>query len=138
MLRRILLAYLSLTRGERNGFFVLAIIVVILILGRMFIPLILRDPIPDFMEAEEDFRAFRNIDFTVGLGIINRLSFKGDSGLGTWEGYPSHLLDIAMIDIDDDFSGKIKSDTYDIRLSLGMTPGKHKKLSLGMNLAYIS
>ena len=35
MVRRILMAYLSLTRGERNGFFLLAILILILMSGRI-------------------------------------------------------------------------------------------------------
>jgi hypothetical protein len=35
MIRRILRTYLSLTRGERNGFFILAILILILLTGRI-------------------------------------------------------------------------------------------------------
>jgi hypothetical protein len=95
----------------------------------------------DFSSAafiyKPDFRKLKEIDFTIGIGLVNRLSFEGDSGSGTWEGYPSHLLDMAMIDIDDDFSGGIDSNTYDIRLSMAMIPKNIQKLSLGINLDYI-
>ncbi len=77
-------------------------------------------------------------DFTLGLGLVNRLSFKADSGNGTWAGYPSHLLDMAMIDVEDDFSGEIDSNTYDLRLSLAMVPPGFKRMSLGVNLIHIS
>ncbi|MGD9211706.1 MAG: hypothetical protein PVI90_13050 [Desulfobacteraceae bacterium] len=80
----------------------------------------------------------KDIDFTMGMGFINRLNFKGDSGSDTWEGYSANLLDMAMIDINDDFSGEIESDTYDVRLSMAMTPESFKQLSLGINLAFIT
>jgi DNA uptake protein ComE-like DNA-binding protein len=60
MIRRILRTYLSLTRGERNGFFVLILIIIILLLGRILMPGIVPASIPDFKGAEEDFRKFRN------------------------------------------------------------------------------
>ena len=63
MIRRILRAYLSLTRGERNGFFVLILIIIILLLGRILMPGIVPASIPDFKGAEEDFR-----EISKGLG----------------------------------------------------------------------
>lgn len=60
MIRRILMAYLSLTRGERNGFFVLAILILLLTAGRIFIPVITERPIPDFKETEIAFLAFKS------------------------------------------------------------------------------
>ncbi len=75
--------------------------------------------------------------FAFGLGLVDRLNFKGDSGTGTWEGYPSHLLDMAMIDVDPTFSGKISSRTFDARLSMAMKVPQMPKLSVGLNLAQI-
>lgn len=96
----------------------------------------------DFSSAAAVYRprleTLREIDFTVGLGLVNRLDFKGDSGSGVWEGYSANLLDMAMIDIGDGFSGEIDSSTYDLRLSMAMTPQIIKQLSLGINIAYIS
>ena len=60
MIRRMIRAYLSLTRTERNGFFVLAILIMVLGLGRMMVPVLFRPPIPDFSAAEADFLAFRS------------------------------------------------------------------------------
>ena len=60
MIRRILRAYLSLTRGERNGFFVLVLAIMTLLAGRILIPYIIQRPIPDFQAAETDFLAFRS------------------------------------------------------------------------------
>jgi len=60
MVRRILMAYLSLTRGERNGFFMLAILIMSLMAGRILIPVITESPIPDFNEAETAFLSFRH------------------------------------------------------------------------------
>ena len=75
--------------------------------------------------------------FVFGLGLVDRLNFKGDSGNGTWEGYPSHLLDMAMIDVDPAFSGEISSRTFDARLSMAMKVPPVPKLSMGLNLAQI-
>jgi hypothetical protein len=85
-----------------------------------------------------DAAALKKYRFTVGLGLINRLDFKGDSGEGTWEGFPSHLLDLAMIDVGDDFSGSVESKTRDVRLSLSMVPGNLRDLSVGVSLIHIS
>lgn len=75
--------------------------------------------------------------FAFGLGLVDRLNFKGDSGNDTWEGYPSHLLDMAMIDVDPTFSGEISSRTFDARLSMAMKVPQVPKLSVGLNLAQI-
>jgi len=80
----------------------------------------------------------KRYDFVVGLGYINRLSFKGDSGNGTWSGYPAHLLDLAMVDVGEDFSGRVDSRTYDIRLSLAVSPPQVNDFSVGLNLVQIS
>jgi len=53
------MAYLSLTRGERNGFFMLAILIMSLMAGRILIPVFIESPIPDFNEAETAFLSFR-------------------------------------------------------------------------------
>ena len=60
MIRRMLRAYLSLTRGERNGFFLLSILIMVLLAWRILIPVITVRPIPDFNEAETAFLAFRS------------------------------------------------------------------------------
>lgn len=60
MIRRILRAYLSLTRGERNGFFVLAMLIMALLAGRFLLPLLSNRPLPDFNEAETAFLSFRS------------------------------------------------------------------------------
>ena len=83
------------------------------------------------------FEALEKNVFTVGLSLVNRLSFDGDSGDDTWSGYPAHLLYLAMVDPGDDFSGSIRSNTFDARLSLAFVPSKWHKLSLGMNLVYV-
>lgn len=76
--------------------------------------------------------------FVVGLGYINRLSFQGDSGNDTWGGYEYHLLDMAMIDVGEDYSGSVDSRTYDIRLSLAVRPPQFTDFSIGITLANIS
>jgi len=60
MLRRILMAYLSLSRGERNGFFILAILILILLAGRILLPVFMERSVPDFKEADSAFMAFRS------------------------------------------------------------------------------
>ena len=72
-----------------------------------------------------------------GLSLVNRLTFSGDSGDDHWSGYSSHLLNLAMLDPGEDFSGSIRSRTYDIRLSLAFSPAILRSLSVGLNLAHI-
>lgn len=60
MLHRILMAYLSLSRGERNGFFILAILILIVLAGRILLPVLIVRSVPDFTEAESAFMAFRS------------------------------------------------------------------------------
>jgi hypothetical protein len=74
---------------------------------------------------------------TIGLSFVNRLSFVGDSGDDIWSGYPAHLLNLAMVDPGDDFSGSIRSKTFDVRLSLAFVPSKWDKLSFGLNLVHM-
>ena len=79
----------------------------------------------------------RAMDLTFGVSYIRRLRFKGDSGNDNWSGYPAHLLDLAMVDAGEDFSGKINSDTWDTRLSVAFSPPWNKKLSLGVNYIFL-
>ncbi len=60
MFRKILRAYLSLTRGERNGYLLLAILMMVLMAGRILIPVITIKPAPDFTEAGKAFMDFRS------------------------------------------------------------------------------
>lgn len=83
------------------------------------------------------FKKIENLNLTVGLGVVNRLDFEGDSGSDFWEGYGANLLDMAMIDIGEGFSGEIDSDTHDLRLSMAIAPGSGERMSLGVNVAYI-
>jgi len=79
----------------------------------------------------------QTIDFTLGVSYIRRLRFRGDSGSGDWSGYPSHLLDLAMVDVGEDFSGKINSKTCDTRISGAFSPFSNKKLSFGFNYIFL-
>ncbi len=79
----------------------------------------------------------QTIDFTLGVSYIQRLRFRGDSGDGDWSGYPSHLLDLSMVDVGEDFSGKINSKTCDTRISLAFSPLRNKKLSFGFNYIFL-
>lgn len=78
---------------------------------------------------------FYKINFTFGISLVNRLRLKGDSGPeGTWDGYPSQILDLSMIEVGEEFSGKLDSKTMDTRLSVSL---KIKKLSLGASTVFI-
>jgi hypothetical protein len=77
------------------------------------------------------------IDFTFGVSYIRRLRFRGDSGTGDWSGYPSHMLDLAMVDVGENFSGKINSKTCDTRISMAFSPLPNKKLSFGFNYIFL-
>jgi len=81
---------------------------------------------------------FHAIDLTFGISYIRRLRFHGDSGAGDWSGYPSHLLDLSMVDVGETFSGKINSKTYDVRISMAFSPFRNKKLSLGFNYIFLT
>ena len=61
----------------------------------------------------------KTIDLTLGFSHIRRLRFRGDSGDGDWSGYPSHLLDLSMVDVSKGFSGKINSKPLGVS---GMLP----------------
>ncbi len=104
--------------------------------------LVSADPLEDFSAAILIYRpsvsVLKKYRFAIGLGFLNQLSFKGDSGESTWSGYPNHLLDIAMIDIEDDFQGSIDSKTYNYRLSMAFSPPRFQKVSFGLNYTHIS
>ena len=82
-------------------------------------------------------KALRNSQLTIGLAMINRLSFKGDSGDDVWDEYASNLLSLAMVDADDDFSGAIDSKTMDVRFSLALAPLDNQRLLLGFNYIHL-
>ncbi len=77
------------------------------------------------------------MDLTFGLSHITRLRFNGDSGRGDWNGYPSHLLDLSMVNVGEDFEGAINSKTCDTRLSLAFSPSWNKKISFGFNYIFV-
>jgi hypothetical protein len=85
------------------------------------------------------FGLSRASGWRVGLALswVNRLDFEGDSGTGAWDGYSEHLLHLAMIDFEEDYSGRIESGTYDMRLSLAVSPPGRRRLAFGLNLARI-
>jgi len=78
------------------------------------------------------------MDVSFGLSHVTRLRFQGDSGGGDWNRYPSHLLDLSMVNVGDDFTGDIDSKTTDTRLSLAFTLPWHKKMSLGINYIFVA
>lgn len=77
------------------------------------------------------------MNFALGISYIKRLQFKGDSGEGDWSGYPSHLLNLAMVNPDQDFSGSVDSKTCDTRISLAFSPPGIRKLSIGVNYIFL-
>lgn len=74
-----------------------------------------------------------SVNLAVGLSRVNRLRFRGDSGDDTWDGYPSHLLDLSMVDAGDDFRGIINSKTRDSRISLAFRFPGSPRWSWGLN-----
>ena len=82
-------------------------------------------------------KALRNRQVAIGLAIVNRLRFKGDSGDDTWDEYASNLASLAMVDLGDDFSGEIESQTMDVRFSLALAPFTSKRFLIGMNFAHL-
>ena len=81
--------------------------------------------------------ALRRHRLAMGLAVVNRLHFKGDSGEDVWDEYASTLLSLAMVDIDDDFSGEISSRTLDIRFSLAFSPTRSGRLLLGLTYIHL-
>ena len=77
------------------------------------------------------------IDLTLGISYIRRLRFRGDSGDEDWSGYPSHLLDLSMVDAGENFFGKINSKTCDTRISIAFSPPEITKLSFGFNYIFL-
>jgi len=77
------------------------------------------------------------MDLTFALSHISRLRFNGNSGNGDWSGYPSHLLDLSMVNVGEDFQGTINSKTCDTRLSLAFAPPWNKKISFGFNYIFV-
>lgn len=82
-------------------------------------------------------KTLRRHQLAIGLSMVNRLRFKGDSGDDVWDEYASTLLSMAMVDTDDDFSGAIDSKTMDIRFSLALAPLESKRLLLGFNYIHM-
>jgi hypothetical protein len=80
---------------------------------------------------------FKSRRLAMGLAVVNRLRFKGDSGDDVWDEYASNILSLAMVDMDDDFSGAIESQTMDIRFSLALVPLNSKRLLLGFNYIHL-
>lgn len=82
-------------------------------------------------------KIFRSRRLAMGLAVVNRLRFKGDSGDDVWDEYASNILSLAMVDMDDDYAGAIESQTMDIRFSLALAPLKSKRLLLGFNYIHL-
>jgi competence protein ComEA len=97
MFRKILRAYLSLTRGERNGFLILAILIMILLAGRILVPSLAESSIPDFQEADKAFEAFSSALQESGTRDRKEHEFSG------WANdplYPKSLAAIQYFDFD--------------------------------------
>jgi len=119
MIRRILRAYLSLSRGERNGFFLLAILIMVLLVGRILIPVITVRPIPDFTEAETAFMAFRSALQEAGT---RERPGQGSSG---WEAGSIHTQSRDAIQYFDFDPNHI---AYEELLKLGLSAGVARTL----------
>ena len=95
----------------------------------------------EFSSAGLVYRPKRNVfkqhKLALGISMVNHLSFQGDSGKDVWDDYAAHLLYLAMVDSDDDFSGVIRSQTMDIRFSAGLAPLRDKRFLLGLNFKHI-
>lgn len=90
-----------------------------------------------FPDTDESFslvvRPGEKFPLTFGVGRFMRLRFKGDSGAGDWSGYPAHLLDLSMIDVDETYSGQIKSDTFDYRFSVAGRIPYYNRVTWGVS-----
>ena len=60
-MRRIIRAYLSLTRTERNGFMVLSLLMMVLLAGRALLPVITCRPAPVPGDGDSAFWAFQDV-----------------------------------------------------------------------------
>lgn len=84
------------------------------------------------------FSLFKTVNVAIGISLVNRLRLKGDSGSeDTWDGYPSQILDLSMIEVGEGFSGALDSDTRDKRLSVAFDTPFFENLSFGFNLVSI-
>ena len=82
-------------------------------------------------------KILKQFKFTFGISMVNHLRFQGDSGDEVWDDYAFHMLYLAMVDASDDFSGAIRSQTMDIRLSAALAPLKNSRFLLGFNFKHI-
>ena len=73
---------------------------------------------------------------TLASGYLTRLRFKGDSKDEIWSGFSHHLLEMAMLDVGDDFQGVIDSRTADYRLALAWQ-NKNSNLKLGTTICFL-
>lgn len=104
--------------------------------------LFLSADLPDYFNAcslvyKPSFKKLARSNVAIGLSLINRLRIEGDSGSSTWAGRASHILDMGTIEVEEDFSGSMESETYDTRLSLSFVPQTYRKLSIGVNLIHV-
>jgi hypothetical protein len=95
----------------------------------------------EFSSAGLVYRPKQNVfkphKLAFGISVVNHLSFQGDSGSDTWDGYAANLLYLAMVDSDENFSGSVRSQTMDIRFSVGLAPIRNKRFLLGLNFKHI-
>jgi len=73
---------------------------------------------------------------SLAAGYLTRLRFKGDSKDEIWSGFSHHLLEMAMLDLGDDFQGKIDSRTADFRLAVAWEKSD-STLKLGTTICYL-
>jgi len=104
--------------------------------------ILLSGDLPDDFSAcslvyKPSLRQLARSNAAIGLSLINRLRIRGDSGSSTWAGRASHILDMGTIEVEEDFSGSMESETYDTRLSLSFVHPTYRKLSIGVNLIHV-
>jgi hypothetical protein len=87
--------------------------------------------------GKPSFWHLERLNAAIGLSFINRLRIEGDSGSSTWAGRASHILDMGTIEVEEDFSGSMESETYDTRLSISFVHPTYRNLSIGVNLIHV-
>jgi len=73
---------------------------------------------------------------SIAGGYLTRLRFIGDSKDEIWSGFSHHLLEMAMLDLGDDFQGKIDSRTADFRLAVAWE-NSDSTLKIGTTICYL-
>ena len=73
---------------------------------------------------------------SIAAGYLTRLRFIGESKNEIWSGFSHHLLEMAMLDVGDDFQGIIDSRTADYRLAVAWQ-NSDSSLRIGTTICYL-